>query len=113
MVQHDITRKHWVTVIHAKLGEVTFETIPGDAIVMATLRSESHEGMESLVEQGESLARQVAIQEGLYIAFEYNTILQASINSKEGCNFVIKACQSTHKPFLPLKNTMHWSEEFG
>ena len=40
--EQGIDWRHWVTVIHVKLGEMAFGTAPGDAVVMATLRSETN-----------------------------------------------------------------------
>ena len=105
--------RNWVTVIHAKLGEIAFGTSPGDAVVMVTLRSESNEGMHTLVEEAERFSQAVAKSENLSISFEYDDVFQASVNSQLGCDLVVSACEATQTPFVLLDEPMRWSEDFG
>ncbi|RNF51384.1 amidohydrolase [Marinomonas hwangdonensis] len=105
--------RNWVTVIHAKLGEIAFGTAPGDAVVMVTLRSESNEGMQTLVEEAERFSHAVAKSENLSISFEYDDVFQASVNSQQGCDLVVCACDNTQTPFVLLNEPMRWSEDFG
>jgi amidohydrolase len=108
-----IEGRHWVTVIHAKLGEIAFGTSPGDAVVMVTLRSETNEGMQMLIEQAEAFSQSVAKSENLGISFEYEDVFQASVNSQEGCDRIVSACETTQTPCLLLDEPMRWSEDFG
>ncbi|MDN3683715.1 M20/M25/M40 family metallo-hydrolase [Vibrio sinaloensis] len=64
----------WVTVVHAKLGEVAFGTAPGEAVVMATLRSETNQGMQTLVELAERWANTHTQQAGLQVAIHYDDV---------------------------------------
>jgi metal-dependent amidase/aminoacylase/carboxypeptidase family protein len=113
LTQQNIGGRHWVTVIHAKLGDIAFGTAPGDAVVMVTLRSESNEGMHTLIEQAEAFSRRLAEQEGLSISFEYDDVFQASVNSQIGCDLVVNACETMKTPYLLLDEPMRWSEDFG
>ncbi|MEF1311397.1 amidohydrolase [Vibrio mytili] len=103
----------WVTVIHAKLGEVAFGTAPGEAVVMATLRSESNGAMETLVEAATALAKESAERHGLSWDLEWQDVFQASVNSELGCELVVQACQDTNTPCAILDEPMRWSEDFG
>ncbi|CAM2781208.1 amidohydrolase [Vibrio mytili] len=103
----------WVTVIHAKLGEVAFGTAPGEAVVMATLRSESNGAMETLVEAATALAKESAERHGLSWDLEWQDVFQASVNSELGCELVVQACQDTNTPCTILDEPMRWSEDFG
>jgi amidohydrolase len=113
LTQQGIERRQWVTVIHAKLGDVAFGTAPGDAVVMATLRSETNEGMQTLIEHAEAFSQALAAQERLSIRFEYDDVFQASVNSQIGCDLVVSACEITQTPCLLLDEPMRWSEDFG
>ncbi|NVD06027.1 amidohydrolase [Vibrio sp. JPW-9-11-11] len=105
--------RDWITVIHAKLGEVAFGTSPCDAVVMATLRSESNQGMAKLVEQAEQIARECAQLGQLEVQFGYQDVFQASVNSDEGCQHVVAACENNAAPYHLMKEPMRWSEDFG
>lgn len=105
--------RNWVTVIHAKLGEVAFGTSPGDAVVMVTLRSETNEGMQTLVAHAERFSQAIAARENVSISFEYDDVFQASVNSQQGCDLVVSACDNTQTPFALLDEPMRWSEDFG
>lgn len=111
--RQDTNDRDWVTVIHAKLGEVAFGTSPGDAVVMATLRSESNEGMATLVEQAELIARECAQQGKLKVQFDYQDVFQASVNSEEGYQRVVMACEHNTVPYHLMTEPMRWSEDFG
>ncbi len=108
-----LTQKSWVTVIHASLGEIAFGTSPGDAVVMATLRSETNEGMDKLVQSATELAQQTSENFGLQWAVEWQDVFQASVNSQLGAELVTKACQATDTPCHILDEPMRWSEDFG
>ncbi|WP_372738214.1 amidohydrolase [Neptunomonas sp.] len=113
IADQEIQGRNWLTVIHAKLGEIAFGTAPGEAVVMVTLRSETNEGMQTLIEQAETCSHLIANKENLSIAFEYADVFQASVNSQQGCDLVVNACQTTQTPFLLLEEPMRWSEDFG
>ncbi|MCG6210909.1 amidohydrolase [Vibrio furnissii] len=108
-----LTERCWVTVIHAKLGEIAFGTAPGDAVVMATLRSETNQAMETLVAAATQLAQQSAQASGLAWSLEWQDVFQASVNSSLGCDLVVQACQNTQTPCTLLDEPMRWSEDFG
>ncbi len=108
-----LSERCWVTVIHARLGEVAFGTAPGEAVVMATLRSESNQTMQSLVEAASKLAQTNADKYGLGCQLEWQDVFQASVNSQQGCERVVQACQETGTPCTILDQPMRWSEDFG
>lgn len=108
-----LTQTCWVTVIHALLGEVAFGTSPGEAVVMATLRSETNQAMEMLVQAATELAQQAAEPFGLQWSIEWQDVFQASVNSELGAELVTKACHATHTPCHRLDEPMRWSEDFG
>ncbi|WP_165313475.1 amidohydrolase [Vibrio ziniensis] len=108
-----LTQTSWVTVIHANLGEIAFGTSPGDAVVMATLRSETNEAMENLVQAATQIAQELSEQHGLTWSMEWQDVFQASVNSELGSALVVKACENTEIPCHILQEPMRWSEDFG
>ncbi|WP_394145296.1 amidohydrolase [Vibrio atypicus] len=111
--QQNLDGKNWVTVIHAKLGEVAFGTSPGHAVVMATLRSETNQDMKILVELAKACAQKQAKQAGLEVSIRYEDVFQASVNSQEGCDRVVQACENTNTSYTIMNEPMRWSEDFG
>ncbi len=105
--------KVWVSVIHARLGEVAFGTAPGEAVVMATLRSETNLAMDALVEATQAFSLRCAEQAGLEIDFSFDDVFQASVNSQEGCDRVVEACRNTSTECILMDEPMRWSEDFG
>ncbi|WP_165857050.1 amidohydrolase [Marinobacter sp. JSM 1782161] len=107
------TEKTWVTLVHARLGEKAFGTAAGDAVLMATLRSETNDAMTALSERACDLARKAAARAGLGVAFEWEDDFLASVNGQEGFEQVAQACRSLDVPFHRMPEGFRWSEDFG
>ncbi|WP_417212803.1 M20/M25/M40 family metallo-hydrolase, partial [Acinetobacter venetianus] len=75
--------------------------------------SESNETMHSLVEAASKLAQTNAEKYGLGWQLEWQDVFQASVNSEQGCERVVQACQETGTPCTILEEPMRWSEDFG
>lgn len=103
----------WVTVVHARLGHKSFGTAPGEAVVMATLRSETDEAMETLATAAEQLVREAAVQHGLKFDCQWEDVFSASANSDSACAQVLRACEQTGTPYNLLDSAYRWSEDFG
>lgn len=101
------------TVVHAQLGEVAFGTAPGEAVVMATLRTESDEAMQELVDAAEQLALDVAVANGLSHEVAYQDIFMASHNHEVGAQIVTEAACSLNLPVVSMESPFRWSEDFG
>lgn len=72
-----------VTVTHASMGAESFGVAPGEAKIMATLRTVYDDDMEDLVARAEGLVRDAAQRHGLSCAWEYDDVFAASINEAE------------------------------
>lgn len=103
----------WVTLVHARLGEKSFGTAPGEAVLMATLRSETNEVMASLAEQACALARKAAEAAGLAVTFDWEDDFLASVNGEAGFRHVADACAEAGVPFHRMPEGFRWSEDFG
>ncbi|MBN1990759.1 MAG: amidohydrolase [Bacteroidales bacterium] len=102
-----------VTVIHAKLGEVAFGTTPGNAVVMATLRSFENPDMDTLTLLAEKLVHSVCTQYGISYKVSYQEEFPATTNSAQCVNMVRAACQQLNLPLMELDSPFRWSEDFG
>jgi len=101
------------TVIHARLGEAAFGSAPGEAVVMATLRTQADEDMERLFAAGEKLARDVAVGAGLGIGIESVEDFPALVNDPRAVNHVTAAAEACDLQTLQAQNPLPWSEDFA
>lgn len=102
-----------VTVVHALLGEVAFGTAPGEAVVMATLRTPTNETMAELVAGACALAEQQAAENGLQLSIEWEDVFGASVNTEQGYQRVIAACEAAGVEAVTMAEGFRWSEDFG
>ena len=72
-----------VTVTHASMGAQSFGVAPGEATIMATLRTVHNADMDALVAQVERLIGETAARHGLSFAFSYDDVFAASVNDEE------------------------------
>ncbi|TBW56227.1 amidohydrolase [Marinobacter halodurans] len=107
------TESAWVTLVHARLGEKGFGTAPGEAVLMATLRSETDDVMAALSEAACELARDAAAQADLEVTFEWEDDFLASVNGEAGFEHVAQACREAGVPFHRMPEGFRWSEDFG
>lgn len=101
------------TVVHARLGEVAFGTAPGEAVVMATLRTHTDGDMDKLFAAGERLARETAAASGLKVALEAVEDFPATINAREAVERVRSAAQAESIPLVKAPQPFRWSEDFA
>ena len=102
-----------LTIIHSKLGKRTFGTSPGDAVVMATLRSYRNDDMETLTNLSREIVLDVCDKHELAVKISWTDQFPATINHNT-CIKIVKevadlngfAVQQPNKPF-------RWSEDFG
>ncbi|CAF4150458.1 unnamed protein product, partial [Rotaria sordida] len=102
-----------VTAVHAQLGEVTFGTTPGEAIVMVTLRTATDVLMQPLVKAAHDLIERVTQEAGLTYDIEFRDIFAAVINDQQATTDVIHCAQKCGKMLTLLEATNRWSEDFG
>jgi len=103
----------WVTVIHARLGEVAFGTTPGEAEVMATLRSETALGLEGLDQKALQLVADAANESGLEFVTDYCEVFPVSTNNPEAVKRIISAAKKLSVGVINMEKPHRWSEDFG
>lgn len=108
-----------VTLVGATLGTLdakgntAFGTSPGEASIMATLRTSSNTSMESMVKYASNIATQRATEFGLSVKFEWSDIFHACSNTQAGYEHVSAACRELNIPCTTLTEAYRWSEDFG
>ncbi len=102
-----------VTVIHARLGEVAFGTNPGEAVVMATLRTFMDKDMEILTRNAEDLCNTLSKKHTIAVNISYTEEFPATINHEKAANHVRLAAEAAHVKIGEMKEPFRWSEDFG
>jgi amidohydrolase len=102
-----------VTVVHARLGDPAFGLSPGNAQVMATLRSETDKGLSMLAEEAVGLAKGKALAAGLGCEIDWTEAFAAGSNDPGACEIVKKAGMAAGAEVIYLKAPLPVSEDFG
>lgn len=101
-----------VTVVNAVLGEISFGTSPGDAIIRATLRSYDNLIMDKLTHLAEELVHQIG-KEKISVSFSYTEAFQTTVNHPEAFQIVYNAASQLDLPVKQMDTPFRWSEDFG
>lgn len=102
-----------VTVIHARLGEVAFGTSPGEAEVMATLRSHRNEDMKVLEHKALDISKGFAKTFDLKLETDWREAFDATVNHKDSNDIVRKVADALDLDKLEKDSPFAWSEDFG
>lgn len=102
-----------VTVVHARLGEPAFGTAPGEAWVMATLRTETDAAMAELREQACDQARALAAAQDLGLDFACRDRFAACTNHVEAVAVIEASARELGQTVQILAEPWAWSEDFG
>ncbi len=102
-----------VTVIHAKLGEEAFGTSPGDAVIMATLRSDSEINMSKMTKDIERISHGLANAFKLKCNISYKEVFPATSNHSSSNAIVKLAAEQLELQVIDKEKAFPWSEDFG
>jgi amidohydrolase len=102
-----------LTVIHARIGEPAFGTTPGEAVVMATLRSDREQILDVLRDGAVSMANRIAATHGLEVDSSWTDDFPVTINHPEAVT-AIEAVAEARGIAVVLRDLAYpWSEDFG
>jgi amidohydrolase len=102
-----------LTVIHARFGEAAFGTTPGEAEVMATLRSDREDVLDRLRETVVDQAQRIARAHGLEHTHSWTEDFPVTTNHPEAVAMV-EAVAETSGVAVALRDEAYpWSEDFG
>ena len=102
-----------VTVTHASMGEPVFGVAPGQATILATLRTRLDERMADLCASAEALVREAAEKDGLRHTIDYHEIFVASLNAPEAVEHLRAALDAEGVSHDEEQLPMRASEDFG
>ena len=102
-----------VTVVYARLGEIAFGTSPGDAVVMATLRSYTNDDMDILTQKAEFIAKQISESHHLKCEISFAEEFPATVNNEYLVKKIEEVAKSNHINFQYLEKPFRWSEDFA
>jgi amidohydrolase len=102
-----------VTVIHARIGEVAFGTSPGEAVIMATLRTFDEYDMGELTLRAESIVREIARSFQLEITIKWTQEFPATLNDDALTRVVENTAVNLGFNMNYIQDPFRWSEDFG
>lgn len=102
----------FATIVGARLGaDDAFGTAPGDARVMATLRSETDATLNRMVELLETSVHRIAARNGLRHDVSFCDDFVATVNSRKAVAVIRRAAGG--RSVEVLEGPFRWSEDFG
>jgi amidohydrolase len=102
-----------ITVVYARLGEIAFGTTPGEAELMATLRSDRNDHLEQLSRASEELVLRTAGGDGLKTAISWRDVFSTTINDSDAVKRIEHAAEQCGLPLVRTAQPFRWSEDFG
>jgi amidohydrolase len=101
------------TIIHLSAGSEAFGTTPGDARLLATLRSDSDEFMAAMKEGTEEAARRLSDARELECALEWKEEFPSVQNAADCVAMIRAAAADGGMPVEELAQPFPWSEDFA
>jgi amidohydrolase len=102
-----------LTIIHIRLGEVSFGTSPGYAEMMITLRAFDNGDMHLLTVKSEEIISEIALSEKLKHEVSYSEVFPALINDPE-CTRMAELAAREHNLQVEYREIPYkWSEDFA
>jgi amidohydrolase len=102
-----------LTIIHIKLGEISFGTSPGYAEIRITLRSFENNDMELLTRRCETIINEISKTEHLKCKISYSESFPASVNSNRCVSIVEQSVIQNNLKIKYIEKPFKWSEDFG
>jgi len=102
-----------VTVVYGRIGEPAFGTTPGDAEVMATLRSDREEVLERLRTEAVKRLERISHANALEHSHSWTDDFPVTVNDSDAVG-VVEAVAEARGIAVSRRNAAYpWSEDFG
>ncbi|TVR77349.1 MAG: amidohydrolase [Chitinophagaceae bacterium] len=115
--QYDIDAEkgtfHINTLIHLKMGNISFGTIPADATLAFTIRSSDDKGLDKLKEAALKKVKSEASKYKLKVKTKWSEWFPAVTNDNKAFEKLKAACEELNKDFQEAQSPFRWSEDFG
>jgi amidohydrolase len=102
-----------LTIIHARIGEAAFGTTPGEAEVMATLRSDREDVLDHLREGVVDQAQRIAQAHDLDFSHSWTDAFPVTMNDPEAVAMVEAVGETRGIAVARRDEAYPWSEDFG
>lgn len=102
-----------LTIVHSKLGKRTFGTAPGEAQVMATLRSHNDVDMEKLTKLAIKTITGICDNYGISEKITWTDEFPATINDPECVDIICNVASEKGFSINEIEKPFRWSEDFG
>jgi len=102
-----------LTIIHIRMGEISFGTTPGYAEIMITLRAFENSDMDLLTRKVEKIIKEIAVLEQLKCEISYNEVFPAVVNDAKCLEMVEQAAKTNGFNTGYLSKPFKWSEDFS
>ncbi|MGD9547127.1 MAG: amidohydrolase [Candidatus Krumholzibacteriia bacterium] len=103
-----------VTIVHTRIGERAFGITPGEAEVLATVRSDDDGVLAALKEGAREVAAAAAADHGLSCSVEFSEEFPVTTNDPRAVGIVAAAAAALHLEVIePEESPFRWSEDFG
>jgi len=102
-----------LTLIHCSMGEEAFGTAAGAGKLLVTLRSETNQGMQLLIDNVTQKVEQLAARNKLSVNIEWQDVFNASVNDAKCAQHVADAAAHCGNKVVWLDEPLRWSEDFG
>jgi amidohydrolase len=102
-----------ITIIYAKLGEIAFGTSPGDAIIMATLRSYDNTFIAQMKHKAKEQVERITTQYQLDFSIKWVESFPALINNKSCVELLRQTAKNLQKQIIEPSIPFSWSEDFS
>lgn len=102
-----------VTLIHARLGSKAAGVAPGEAELVATIRSEENADLEKLASYATLMVQAIAKEHQLQVEIHWTDEFLANNNDEEACQLIRKIAEKERFSIFDLKEAIRFSEDFG
>jgi len=102
-----------LTIIHIKLGEISFGTSPGYAELRVTLRAYENDDMELLTANCEKIIKEISKGEKLSCDISYSEVFPATVNNDRCVDIVEQSAKQNNLEIKYMEKPFKWSEDFG
>lgn len=101
------------TLVHMQLGNPAFGITPGDMVLALTIRSETDETLDQLVDDVVNRCRKLTDKHKIELEVETTEHFAAVINSNESVNGICDAAKSMSLNVFKMEEPTRWSEDVG
>jgi amidohydrolase len=102
-----------LTLTHVSLGDLSFGTAPGEALLCATLRATGDEGLTSLKNKAERQIASLASAQNLTCDLQWLEPFAATVTHPRAVEMVRGAAFACGLDLFEPEEAFRWSEDFG